>query len=110
MMMARYDDGAIRTTILLCSQRSASSNSPASQTSHFGRKGPWLGAGPPPSSNFGSTPPIRTAARRVISATIRSCQRRDLEWLSGPKARERAIRYADREYGALLEMPYPYAR
>ena len=34
----------------------------------------------------------------------------ELAFFAGPKARERAIRYADREYGALLEMPYPYAR
>jgi hypothetical protein len=34
----------------------------------------------------------------------------ELAFFAGTKARERAIRYADQEYGALLEMPYPYAR
>jgi hypothetical protein len=34
----------------------------------------------------------------------------ELAFFAGTKAHERAIRYADREYGALLKMPYPYAR
>jgi hypothetical protein len=34
----------------------------------------------------------------------------ELACFAGPKARERAIRYADRQYGTFLEIPYPYAR
>jgi hypothetical protein len=34
----------------------------------------------------------------------------ELALFAGPNARERAIRYADRQYGAFLEIPYPYAR
>jgi hypothetical protein len=34
----------------------------------------------------------------------------ELASFAGPKARERAIKYADRQYGTFLEIPYPYAR
>jgi hypothetical protein len=34
----------------------------------------------------------------------------EVAFFAGSKARERASRYADREYGAFLKMPYPYAR
>ena len=34
----------------------------------------------------------------------------ELAIFAGPNARERAIRYADRQYGRFLEVPYPHAR
>jgi hypothetical protein len=33
----------------------------------------------------------------------------ELAIFAGPKARERAIKYADRQYGAFEEVTYPYA-